>query len=217
MRTPVAVFDNLNATCTLFEGGLECVKSKGVPHHWPDTVTPEFLRGEGYFVFYGTVADWFKEVEEISNNAVFCKCREQAYQEVGAARREQTMLRKELSTLKLRIAGLKKEILHLEPRVEPRVYPDVTMPTEVVTLADRERIPESSGIYFAWNLHFVAYVGKAINLWKRLTPKHHAVTTDHMLSWVEIPECELYFAEAYYIGTLRPLLNKAKPVIERQP
>jgi hypothetical protein len=83
-----------------------------------------------------------------------------------------------------------------------------------IFVSDVELLPVYSGIYFAWHSSGVLeYVGKARNIRQRLTGKHHAVRSDHYLGFCEIPVTDLFYAEAYYIGLLRPLLNRAKPPI----
>jgi hypothetical protein len=68
--------------------------------------------------------------------------------------------------------------------------------------------PSEPGVYFAFDSHGeTLYVGRATNLWRRMKYGHHRLREDHSVSWLCFPERELGYAEAYYIGILRPTLN----------
>lgn len=92
-------------------------------------------------------------------------------------------------------------------------YPKPQYPEIAVTIDNRTAIPRTSGCYFAWEFGRVRYVGRAVDLNRRLTKSHHAIESHWRLSWIELPIKELYFAEAFYIGILRPFKNVAKPTI----
>lgn len=85
-------------------------------------------------------------------------------------------------------------------------YYPVPEPTLTVTKNDVLPLPEVSGIYFVWDGP-VEYVGQSINIKNRVGLNHQNIREGDMVSWVEVPEHELDFAEAYYIGTLRPKRN----------
>jgi hypothetical protein len=68
--------------------------------------------------------------------------------------------------------------------------------------------PSEPGVYFAFDGHGeTLYVGRAMNLRSRMKRGHHRLREDHSVSWLCFPERELGYAEAYYIGILRPTLN----------
>lgn len=69
-------------------------------------------------------------------------------------------------------------------------------------------IPEQSGIYFVWCPNDqLQYVGQAVNLRNRANLKHERINPGDRVSWLLFPIMELYFAESFYIGIGRPLLN----------
>ena len=54
----------------------------------------------------------------------------------------------------------------------------------------------------------MAYVGQARNLRNRyFARRHHAIMDGDTVSWLLFPEAELNWAEAFYIGVLRPARN----------
>lgn len=74
-----------------------------------------------------------------------------------------------------------------------------------------EAFPEQSGIYFLWAGSTITYVGQSVNLRNRLTLSHHQAKIYHTVSWLLFEPHDLLFAESYYIGTLRPTLNRGTP------
>ncbi|PYI55332.1 MAG: hypothetical protein DMC62_03425, partial [Verrucomicrobia bacterium] len=71
-----------------------------------------------------------------------------------------------------------------------------------------EGLPNVSGIYFVWSDDRVVYVGQSRRLCGRcIIGGHHAIGDGDMLSWVEEPIGQLKYAEAFYIGVLKPERN----------
>lgn len=69
-------------------------------------------------------------------------------------------------------------------------------------------LPDTPGIYFLWKGNIIDYVGKSIRLSGRVKlGSHHVLQPGHEVSFVEIPERELTWAECHYIGLLKPLAN----------
>lgn len=69
-------------------------------------------------------------------------------------------------------------------------------------------IPNTSGIYFVWSGKVIVYVGQSINLKNRLNPSSHEhINYGDYISYLEIDRSDLQFAEAFFIGLLRPVRN----------
>lgn len=71
-------------------------------------------------------------------------------------------------------------------------------------------LPSQSGVYFAWQNDVVQYVGQSINLNSRCKHHHHKLQQGDVLSYVLVAEEQLNFAEAFYIGILKPTRNFGK-------
>jgi excinuclease UvrABC nuclease subunit len=76
-------------------------------------------------------------------------------------------------------------------------------------------IPAAPGVYFLWVGCIVVYVGQSINLRQRLTSRHHGFSHGCRASFLEFPCDELNFAEAFYIGIMRPVRNFGKKGVAR--
>lgn len=207
-------------TCYLFrvaEHGIDYTEPDLPPPEWPELVSEEFLEENGFVIHHGTLKEWQEAYSRTLKQYNFVDV-------LGILEREkreyETKINRQKAILKQmreREKKLSLSIYDLESRLSGFKYSTPSPPVGIaVTRLDKDMIPEGSGCYFAWEGVVVRYVGKAVNLRKRLTGAHHAVTDDHLLTWIEIPVDDLYFAEAYYIGTLRPRMNKAKPVIQRE-
>lgn len=61
-----------------------------------------------------------------------------------------------------------------------------------------------------WSDGAIVYVGQSINLRARARRGHAMINRADEVSWIELPNAELDFAECYYIGTLRPERNFQK-------
>lgn len=82
------------------------------------------------------------------------------------------------------------------------------VPSQRVPVAMDGVLPPRSGVYFIWELgERIVYVGQSINLNNRVRLSHQNIEVGDWVSFVEVPTNELLFAEAYYIGTLRPRRN----------
>lgn len=99
-----------------------------------------------------------------------------------------------------------KQLLRTIPEVVVH-YPPIPIAT-IPMQKDCPLIPQSSGVYFAWQNDAVAYVGQSINLRARTSGGSHAkIFPDDRLSWLEFPRDVLNFAESYYIGIACPYRN----------
>jgi hypothetical protein len=214
-----------NGKCDLFgrvkEGGLksyhliDCLNPIPWPSDWPETVSEAFIQDRGFIIHRGTVADWQRQYQERLNGRNLSELFGAIEKQIYDGQKQVKSLNAQIQRRNKRIKQLEQCIHDMEARVSPMTYPLPNPPLEAITIRDRQKIPQFSGCYFGWEGVLVRYVGKAVNLRNRLNPSHHALDESLLISWVEIPIEELYFAEAFYIGTLRPRMNKAKPVIER--
>ena len=197
-----------NEHCTLFTKDADAVlpTRKDWPQDWPGEVSPEFLKDQGFRVLFCRVSDWWLSYLDFWNRHEF----EKSFAELETSRNKQAQ---RVKAMQAHVTRLKRT--HQQLTQHESDYPTPLPPTEPITVFDSARIPTFSGCYFAWLGPLVQYVGKAVNLRSRLRPSHHAIQPDHVITWVPIPESELYFAEAYYIGTMRPRLNSAKPPVPR--
>ena len=133
---------------------------------------------------------------------------------VRSAAEEEAAIRKtmrketaiELNYARRRLNQLRTQIKKIEVLAFGE-YPPVPEP-ELVPSNTGIGLPYSSGVYFFWHDGAVRYVGQAKQLRKRVRMGvHHALRNGDKISWVEIPFTVLDFAEAFYIGTLRPERN----------
>jgi ribosomal protein L24E len=108
-----------------------------------------------------------------------------------------------------------KRVIHGVPSsVELLIYARPPLP--MIPADDCNDLPDGPGIYFVWENGRIVYVGKTVRLCQRCCFQSHDSIrrTDH-LSWLEYPKSELFFAECYYIGALRPERNKGHgPIIK---
>lgn len=78
----------------------------------------------------------------------------------------------------------------------------------------RYDIPDISAVYFLYREGRIEYVGKAVDLYKRVGGlhglRHHALESADQISWLEFDEDYLVFAEHYYIWLCRPGRNHGK-------
>lgn len=190
----------------IFEDPSPCPKS------W--CLTQDFLISKKLLIFEGTIDELRECFLESSRNRMMLEGFENKRIELESMTQELKTLTNKVSSLRKKIKTLEKKTWDLS-NLRSDMYPVPERPQVRVSTANRELIPEQSGCYFAWEDSTVRYVGQAVNLRKRLRPSHHAVESSHWLSWVSLPLEELDFAEAFYIGVLRPTKNIAKPVIPR--
>jgi len=69
--------------------------------------------------------------------------------------------------------------------------------------------PEKSGVYFVWHGQLVVYVGESENMRQR-TIGHEKIQQGEMVTWIEYPAAERFYAENFYIGILKPIRNLPK-------
>lgn len=94
--------------------------------------------------------------------------------------------------------------------VTSRVYGPIPEPIYDAPLdAYTTPLPETSAIYFIWDGDNIVYVGRSIQLSKRLVQKgHHILKSHHRVSYVLVDRHNLAWAEMWYIGLCRPPLNR---------
>ena len=104
------------------------------------------------------------------------------------------------------LAELRKQLREMTIRVSTNDYPQVPEPT-IRPSYYGEDLPAEPGIYFLWRHDTVEYVGKSVRLSSRVRLGHHILMKSHKISYVLIEREMLDWAEAYYIGILRPFKN----------
>ena len=82
-------------------------------------------------------------------------------------------------------------------------YPEVPGPMWQVA-SGGSPLPKAPGVYFLWVKGEITYVGQSRNLKSRINFGHGHTGKGASVSWLEMPRSELNFAEAFYIGLLRP-------------
>lgn len=92
-------------------------------------------------------------------------------------------------------------------RLRTKSYPDA--PSGTLTWGQlRQHYRERPGVYFAWKDGRIVYVGVTEKgMHSRLGSGHHAVTSEDMFSFIEMPCNEVYFAENVYISRYAPERN----------
>lgn len=87
-------------------------------------------------------------------------------------------------------------------------YPPVPQPT-IAPSRDGDGLPAACGVYFFWREGRVEYVGKSVNIKgrARVGRGHLALADHHRISFILVDAAVLNFAECFYIGVLRPVLN----------
>lgn len=99
---------------------------------------------------------------------------------------------------------------HIEPvaaAVDWCVYP--APPKPMLPVNESCNMPETFGIYFVWRDERIVYVGQSRRLVRRCNSKYHSrIREDEWISWLTLPAHELYFAECFYVGALRPERNR---------
>lgn len=95
-------------------------------------------------------------------------------------------------------------------------YPSVSRSTVPAT-RNGDFLPAHSGIYFLWEGGKVVYVGRSTYLCDRVTLQaHHVLKPHHRISYIVMDRSELSWAEAFYIGVLRPVENFGKHATHRK-
>lgn len=162
--------------------------------------------------FIAVVDGWLayqkKELREMAN--LWNSVRQSVVHELQLAQQKKEQIALKHSQLAQQLQGAS---LHLERVIsgtdtmhgfEPVPEPSIIYGEQAETL------PMQSGVYFAWRDGSVEYVGQSINLNARCRPPHHKLLTGDLLSYVLVCEERLNFAEAFYIGILRPNRNFGK-------
>jgi hypothetical protein len=207
-KNPVEISWFRDSGLAIFDEPTRC------PESWGDCVTQDFLIRKKLLIFEGTIEELRECFLLSSKNRMLLETFENKHFQLKCMSEELNTLTSKVSSLRKKVKSLEKKTWDLS-NLRSDLYPVPERPKVRVSTANRELIPEVSGCYFAWEDSTVRYVGQAVNLRKRLRPSHHAVDSSHWLSWVSLPLEELDFAEAFYIGVLRPTKNIAKPVIPR--
>ena len=70
-------------------------------------------------------------------------------------------------------------------------------------------IPSFSGVYFINRDGETIYIGRSKNIKRRICFNHPIAKDGDFISWTLFPIKELAYAEHFYIGVIRPKLNKA--------
>lgn len=165
------------------------------------------------------------EVEEFRErcNAVVQEIKEQAKRKSASVKGQLTKIKREKNRFKAEAAAARSEMAQLEKTVlelvrlksalnDPStVYPHPPLP--MIQATKEGNLPAASGIYFVWQQSRCKYVGQSIclRLRARLTTKtarnDKRILAGEWLSWLLFPVTELFYAENYYIGLLRPARN----------
>jgi hypothetical protein len=140
----------------------------------------------------------------------------ECYDLQGKLKRSIGQLERQHRTLHAKVESKKIELVNLEQRLfkkrageEFSFWPKIPTENKMTILPQGENMPEASGIYFLWDQDFVAYVGQSVNLRGRVRSTHDKVPqiSSPLVTFLEFPTEELTFAECFYIGVLKPLLN----------
>ena len=126
---------------------------------------------------------------------------ERAANSLRSTQRKRQELRQEVEKLERRAAMLRTwGCLHYG-------YPEPPQPS-VVSSKYGDGLPGRPGIYFVWRDDRIQYVGQSVNLNHRARLRYDGtIKIGDKLSWLPLPLESLYFAEAFYIGILRPERN----------
>lgn len=108
--------------------------------------------------------------------------------------------------LQRQIDALRKQYKRLHATVGGEPYPDVP-PPRIKPSKTGKGLPQAPGIYFVWQDDLVEYVGQSVVLCNRAKLGHERIRPGHRLSFVPIDRRDLDWAECWYIGKLRPILN----------
>lgn len=78
----------------------------------------------------------------------------------------------------------------------------------VPATATGDGLPKVSGVYFVWSGDLLVYIGQSGNIAARARLKvHRNIREGDWLSWLPFQPQELNWAECFYIGIHRPILN----------
>jgi len=134
----------------------------------------------------------------------------------GVLRREarERLLSAKASTRALRLVNIEQSrglVAALKPTIDKAalgmMYPSAPPPISVPTKYG-SGMPFAPGVYFLWLGNSIEYVGKSVNLYKRLRlGSHHVLCARHRISFIIFRVEDLNWAEYFYIGAIRPTLN----------
>lgn len=93
--------------------------------------------------------------------------------------------------------------------------PQVPMP--FIRRGQLQLMERFSGIYFEWQENECTYVGLSVNVPARVGDGHHRITGDCEMSFIAMPENEIYRAELFYIWLLSPSKNRTIKNPHQQP
>lgn len=98
------------------------------------------------------------------------------------------------------------------------VWPSVPLQPRLSPTLDGAGLPEASGIYFVWESGMtLAYVGQATVLSNRVClRKHKHLRSTDEITYIIIPLIDLYYAEQFYIGLLKPSRNGGQRLPHRR-
>lgn len=91
----------------------------------------------------------------------------------------------------------------------------------MVSLAELDQLPETSGIYLVTTAEgVVVYVGQSRNLYKRWKGGHHKLAdlvatygSGLLIRWVELPEWLLNRSEHSTYSSYKPAMNRCTPPV----
>ena len=99
---------------------------------------------------------------------------------------------------------------HLKEATLNELYPEVPLPW-LAPSDTGDMLPTEAGVYFFWKDGVIEYVGRSKNLCNRVRlGTHHVLRKDHQISFLPFEERVTTWAECYYIGVVRPMLNFGK-------
>lgn len=131
-------------------------------------------------------------------------------EELQSARKKKNKAIREYNSLRQQLNQVSYDIRrHTEGVVTKYGFKPVPDPS-IIYDGEGTGLPQASGVYFAWSNGVVQYVGQSINLNSRCKHSHHKLQEGDLLSYVLVSVEQLNFAEAFYIGILKPTRNFGK-------
>lgn len=160
---------------------------------------------DGMFVYACSVAQNEVKVNanlSLQSRKLFDFC-ERLKAELGRLKEEKKQAQKQINILQ---RSSKSVFLRL-PEIAPEM-PHVPTESLIDITTARRSLSGVSGIYFAWCLLTgkCVYVGKSKNMGSRLSCGR-AELDSCRITWIEMPDDEIHFAELYYIWLLKPCRN----------
>lgn len=104
--------------------------------------------------------------------------------------------------------GMMDEVTIARGAIEPHEYPPPPSVFYARWQCTSQHHPDGPGVYFALDRKGVCkYIGKAKSLKRRLQGHERIDCVYDFIAWIEFPIELVDYAEAYYIGLLRPYAN----------